>query len=421
MMPDVQKTPVLSLVGNNAERELNWKILTLIYFGIAWNFVSLFCFLTLHTIYLSGETFNSPPLLGVMSSLALFDAPVILIGGSILYITSRKINFISVMKIILLINVMVACFILCVSGIYKTDLHDFLMLTRFVQMSLVSATLILPTMFCFSITPEKYHHKLSCMTPLAMAFSGLTSYVIKKECISSELKSCFILYIISGLISFMCFLVSRNIKYYSFYDSREKPKSISEQDKSSVKLALFLCGFLFSGGFMYTVYFSAPYLSEVLVMYLPAMLSPLNLHCCLLIILLPLSSYLHAKLGLVHIMYFACIGFGILAVIFIFDSTITFFMYMLFRVVFAVSSALMLAPLYKIIYGLCAARGKLYKPMLWTIGGFSFSVILRTTVALVFTEVSPLFITVTILLLGVLAFIALVPKINRLLGNENNA
>jgi hypothetical protein len=356
-----------------------------------------------------------------MSSLALFDSQAMMVGSFLLYAIRKKIDFMSVMKSISLIALVVACFTFYFSVSYKGDLHEFLMLARFIHAALFPAILILPSMFCFSITHERHHDKLTYFTPLAIAFAGLISFYLRKLLISSGVQSCFIYIVFLCSMGFLSYFFSGNIKYRFFKDEKKIHHSISKLDTSIMRLALFLCGFLLSGGIAYTLYFSASYLSEVHIINLPAQLSPLNVHCFLLILLLPVSGYLYTKLGLLNIMHYVFIGLVIQAAFFFFNPDITPFKYMIFRGIFAVTSSLMLAPLFKVIYGLSNKAGDLYIPILWTVGGFAFSLVARYVLFLQLKNASPYFAKSMLLLAAILAFIALVPKINRLLGNENNA
>ena len=405
------------LPQSDAGQKMNWKVLSLIYLGITLNFVCLFCFFTLHNLYLSGDNFNHPPLLDEMSSLALFDAPVIIIGAFLTYMVVKKINFISVMKIISVINVIVICFILYIADFYKADLCDFLMVIRFIQMLLIPPTLILPTIFCFSITHEKHYHKLSYFTPFAMAFAGLVCSFTKNELVSLEIKSCFVLSIFSSLVSFLCFFVSKGMKYHSFYDAEINRKSITEMDRNAIKLALFLCGFLFAAGIVYAIYFSNPYVNEILIMVItPANLPPIALHCFLLVVFLPIVSNLYKSYGLSNTMILSAIGVVIVGTLSFFNPSMTKNTFLIIKIIHGISCSIMMAPLYWVVYRLSTLTGKLYKPMLWTIGGFSFSLVLRSLFFFLPQNVSPLFTGCIIKLVGLLAFILLVPKINGLLS-----
>ena len=284
-------------------------------------------------------------------------------------------------------------------------------------MLLLPATLILPTMFCFSITPLKYHYTLSYFTPLSIGLAGVVSFFARRPLISSEIKSFIICYVIFGLISFLFFSLARNIKYNSFLDKINLQKPSSEMNRNISRFALFLCGFLFSGGFTFTLYFSATYLSEVHIINLPAKLSPLNLHCYMLIILLPIAGYLHARFGLLKIMYLAAIGFVVQAIIFSSNPEVTPFLYMTFRSIFAISCFLMLAPLCWVIYHLSTMIGRPYSPLLWTIGGFSFALIVRYLLPL--QNTSPYCAKALMLLACLFTFILLVPKIKAFSGIKN--
>jgi hypothetical protein len=270
------------------------------------------------------------------------------------------------------------------------------------HMLFMPAAISLLALFFFTSTPPKYHNAISVCIPLAVAFGGILACSIKNTVMYTHitLQGYTLIFTICSLY---CFLAAKFYRFEADLQAPEKNIHVRKIQFSSYIL-LFLSGALLGIVIGFPMLFSKSYFTEALILSFGRGMSPLDFHWISLSLFLLPAHYVLKKIGFLKTTYVS-IYVSILGVVFLvailwLNVEMTLPIYSAFRLIFACSSALILAPLFLIVYKSAQKTNSIYSPVLWTSWGYIMTIALR---AFLQTHIqSPTLLTNILMLLAVL-------------------
>lgn len=354
----------------------------------------------LHYFSLAGPALNTPPLLKDVFSQVLTNTPLKLLGSLVIYILAKNYKFFTIMISIILCNLFAAC-------VFSFVLNDFTLIPL-TQLYFMPA-LILAALFCFKMIPSKYHNTVSVYISLAVAFGGILACSIKN--IAIHMHTSFWSYaLIFVTTCTLCFFLAAKI-YCFETDLQASEKNIHvEKIQFSSYILLFLSGALLGIVVGFPMLFSKPYFTEALILSFGRNMSPLYFHWISLFLFLLPAHYILKKNGFLKAMLVSILGVVFLVAILWQNAEITILIYSVFRLIFAFCSALILAPLFLIVYKAAQKTNSIYSPVLWTSWGGIMTIALRAFIGQAYPELPVLLVGILMLLTLLLLYLFALTK-----------
>ncbi len=373
-----------------------------LFLGVMLLACNIFCSHLLHYLSLSGADYNTPPLLKDLFQRVLTNIPLRLLGCLAIYVFAINSKFFIMMISFYASILVLACFLLFITDytILNEYLHKSILIAPFIHIILMPAAIVLAAQFCFRSVLSKYHNTVSVCIPLAVAFGGILAYSIKNTAIHMHTSIWAYALIFTATCSLCCFLVA---KFYRFETGLQAPEKSMHEGKIQISLyiLLFLAGALLGVVFGFPMLFSKPYFTEVLILSFGRDMSPLYFHWFSLSLFLLPAHYILKKIGFLKTMHVSILGAVFLVAVLWQNIEITLPIYSALRLIFACSSALILAPLFLIVHKAAQKTNSIYSPVLWTSWGYIAIIALRALIGQSHPLLPPLLVS-NLMLLAVL-------------------
>lgn len=390
------------LINKNTHKKMPSVIIVgFLFLGIMLINCALFYSHLMHYFSLAGLNFNTPPLLKDIFSQVLTDTPLKLLGSLAIYILAKNYKFFTIMISLILCNLFAACVFLCVP-------NDFTLIPH-AQLYFMPASFILAALFCFKRIPYKYHNTVSVYISLAVALGGILACSIKN--IAIYMHTNFWAYALMFIITctLCCFQAAKIYCFETDLQASEKNIHAGKIQFSSCIL-LFLSGALLGIVVGFPMLFSKPYFTEALILSFGRWISPLYFHWIALFLFLLPAHYILKKIGFLKAMRVSILGVVFLVAILWQNAEITLLIYSVFRLIFAFCSALILAPLFLIVYKAAQKTNSIYSPVLWTSWGFIMTIAFRAFVGQAYPELPVLLVAILMLLTLLLLYVFTLTK-----------
>jgi hypothetical protein len=249
--------------------------------------------------------------------------------------------------------------------------YNTLLSVRFLYSFFTPSAFTVSAMYCFQITPSKYHALLSVCAALIWPLTGIISRYFAESTTNMSFATLYLFFFISALASLVLYALSRLcLKDVYVQNFSQIP---TRKTAWSIYLFLFSLGAICSVGTFYPSYVFRMYITDVLIISPPL---AAYLHWALLLISLPISGFITNKIGFVKSLSLSLLGLIAVASLLWLVPYVTVNIYLCFQVSFVMFFSLFLAQVYFMIYKVARKIRSIYLPVIPVVIGFSTATVL---------------------------------------------